>query len=64
MDHNSTQSLINEFSSTRLCNRVKQFFNTYKVAAVAGRSNIKKDAGISSMNILYQIFLTPSSTRG
>lgn len=58
MDHNSTQSLVNEFSSTKLCNRVKQFFSTYKVAAAAGRSNIKKDAGISSMSILYQMFLT------
>ena len=59
MDHNSTQSLVNEFSCTKLCNRVKHFFDTYKVAAVAGRGNIKKDSGISSMNILYQIFLTP-----
>ncbi|MDT8442608.1 MAG: transposase, partial [Desulfuromonadales bacterium] len=59
MNHNSTKSVINEFSSTKLCNRVKHFFDTYKVAAAAGRSNIKKEAGISSMSILYQMFLTP-----
>lgn len=59
MDKHTTKSLINEFGSTKLCNRVKHFFDTYNVAAAAGRSNIKKEAGISSMSILYHMFLTP-----
>lgn len=58
MKQNTTNALINEFQSTRLCNRVKHFFKSFNLVSLANKSNIRKDAGISTMNILYQIFLT------
>lgn len=59
MKHNTTDAFISEFQSTKLCNRVKHFFKSFKLTTLANKSNIKKDAGISTMNILYQVFLTP-----
>jgi len=59
MEHNTTDVFISKFQSTKLCNKVKHFFKSFKLAALANKSNIKKDAGISTMNILYRVFLTP-----
>lgn len=59
MSHNTTDALINEFQSSKLSNRVKHFFKSVKVSTLASKSNIKKEAGVSSMKILYHIFLTP-----
>jgi len=59
MKKDTTDAIINEFQTTRLCNRVKQFYKSFNLATLANKSNIRKDAGVSTMNILYQTFWTP-----
>jgi len=59
MEHSTTDQLMSEFQSTRLCNKVKHFFTSFKLTSLAYKSNIRKEAGISTMNILYHIFITP-----
>lgn len=64
MEQYITNAVTNELQSAVLVNRVKHFFKSFSLAALAYKSNIRKEAGFNAMNTFYQIFLTPFFNEG
>ncbi|MDH3976047.1 MAG: transposase [Deltaproteobacteria bacterium] len=59
MKHSITKSLVNEFQSTKLSTQIKKTFRSLNVGIIANKSHIRKEQGLSSMDILYRIVLLP-----